>query len=92
MDSYTTQYFDLYYGVKQGGVISAIFFTLYIDSLLIKLKESGDSCHINRTFMGAISYANDITIISPSIRGLKQNVIYLYVLNLRIIIYYFQLC
>ena len=30
--SYTTQYFDLCNGVKQGGVISAIFFTLYIDS------------------------------------------------------------
>ena len=70
--SYTTQYFDLCNGVKQGGVISAIFFTLYIDRLMIKLKESGYGCHMNGTFMGALSYADDITIISPSIRGLNK--------------------
>ena len=70
--SYTTQCFDLCNGVKQGGVISAIFFTLYIDSLLIKLKESGYGCHMNGTFMGALSYADDITIISAGIRGLNK--------------------
>ena len=70
--SYTTQYFDLCNGVKQGGVISAIFFTLYIDSLLIKLEESGYGCHMNGTFMGALSYSDDITIISPSIRSLNK--------------------
>ena len=70
--SYITPYFDLCNGVKQGGVISAKLFTLYIDSLLIQLKESGYGFHMNGTFMGALSYADDITIISPSIRGLNK--------------------
>ena len=52
---YTTQYFDLCNGVKQGGVISAIFFTFYCDSLFIKLKELGYGFHRNGTFMGALS-------------------------------------
>ena len=47
-------------------------FTLYIDSLLIKLKESGYGCHMNGTFMEALSYADDITIIYLSIRGLNK--------------------
>ena len=65
-------YFSLANGVKQGGVASAIFFTLYIDSLLIQLKESGYGCYIDGIFIGALSYADDITLISPSIRGLNK--------------------
>lgn len=70
--SHMSNYFSLLNGVKQGGVISAILFTLYIDGLLLRLKESGYGCHINGTFMGALSYADDITLISPSIIGLNK--------------------
>ena len=67
-----SQYFNLSNGVKQGGVLSAIFFTMYIDSLLLMLKEQGIGCHINGVFMGALSYADDITLICPSLRGLNE--------------------
>ena len=33
--------FPLHYGVKQGGVLSQILFSMYIDSLIEKLKDSG---------------------------------------------------
>ena len=45
--SYYTDYFTMYNGVKQGGVLSAIFFTLYLDKLLIRLKNSNIGCSIN---------------------------------------------
>ena len=51
-------YFNLSNGVKQGGVLSPILFTIYIDQLLIDLKESGFGCYLNNTFMGALSYAD----------------------------------
>ena len=54
-------------GVKQGGVLSSMLFSLYIDPLLHKLKQSGVGCHINGNFMGVLSYADDITRICPSI-------------------------
>ena len=39
--SYYTNYFTMFNGVKQGGgVLSAILFTLYLDKLLIRLKNS----------------------------------------------------
>ena len=57
-------------GVKQGGVLSAILFTLYLDKLLIRLKNSIVGCSINGCYTGALSYDDDITLLCPSIRGL----------------------
>ena len=56
-----SQYFKLSNGVKQGGVLSSILFNIYIDTLL-ELKESGYGCHINNTFVGALCYADDVTL------------------------------
>ena len=64
--------FSLNNGVKQGGVLSPILFSIYIDSLLQKLKESGLGCHVGRTFAGAFGYADDLALISPSLSGLRQ--------------------
>ena len=53
-DNVYTNYFQLLNGVKQGGVLSAKLFTLYIDGLFTELKQSGYECHINNTYMGAL--------------------------------------
>ena len=57
-------FFNLYW-VKQGGVILPVMFNLYLDNLLISLKQSGIGCHINGTYMGALGYAYDITLTCP---------------------------
>ena len=59
-------------GVKQGGVLSAILFTLHLDKLLIRLKNSNIGCSINGYYTGALSYDDDITLLGPSIRGLNR--------------------
>ena len=38
---------------------------------MLLLKSSGYGCHIDGLFTRALSYADDITLISPSIRGLN---------------------
>ena len=63
-------YVRLLNGVKQGGVLSAKLFTLYLDGLFTELKQSGYGCDTNNTDMGALSYADDIILSCPSIRGL----------------------
>ena len=53
-------------------MLSPILFTMYIDNLGIKLKHSGYGCHVDNIFMGALSYADDITLLSQSLRGLNK--------------------
>ena len=52
-------------GVKQGAVI---LFAVYYDELIAKLARSGYGCRISQHFVGALSYADDITLLSPSLQ------------------------
>ena len=58
-------------GVRQGGVLSPLLFTVYIDELLEKLKRKGIGCHLGLHFVGALGYADDIILLCPSVAGLK---------------------
>ena len=40
--------------MRQGGVLSPILFTVYIDDLLIELEKKGVGCHWNNLFVGAL--------------------------------------
>ena len=64
--------FGISNGVKQGGVISPLLFSLYIDELFLLLKESGMGCHVELTYAGAFGYADDIALVAPSLSSLKQ--------------------
>jgi len=58
-------------GVKQGGVMSPIVFTIYFDELLCKLRNAGIGCHVGNVFCGAIGYADDVTLLAPTICSLN---------------------
>ena len=66
-----SEYFTVENGVKQGVVISPIFFSIYIDPLLLQLRNSGYDCHLNGVYMGALFNADDIRVIAPSIGGIN---------------------
>ena len=65
-------YFSIHNGAKQGWVISPILFNLYLDPMLIRIRESRIGCHITNVFTGSLPYAEDVTIICPSLRGLNK--------------------
>ena len=59
-------------GVKQGGVISPLLFSLYVDNLFIELKSLGLGCHVGSMYAGSFGYADDIALIAPSIYSLEK--------------------
>ena len=63
---------DVSNGVKQGGILSPILFIVYMDVLLTRLKNSGIGCHIGNTFCGAIGYADDVSLLCPSLSSLRM--------------------
>ena len=63
--------FNVSNGVKQGGVISPLLFSCYIDNLFSQLQHSGLGCHVGLSYAGAFGYADDIALLAPSLQCLK---------------------
>ena len=64
--------FALQNGVKQGGVLSPILFSLYINGLLDRLRQSKLGCHVGMSYAGAFAYADDVALVSPTLYGLRK--------------------
>ena len=62
-DSVTSAPFACRNGIKQGGVLSPILFCIYMDCLLDRLSQSGIGCYVGHVFTGALSYADDLSIL-----------------------------
>ena len=65
-NSSNSREFHLSNGVKQGGVLSALFFSVYLDDLLCELRQVNVGCHMNGYFVGTVIYADDITLLGPT--------------------------
>ena len=59
-------------GIKQGSVISPVFFTIYMDVLLKRLEDSGYGCRVGSYYYGALGYADDLKILCPTLNGLQN--------------------
>ena len=62
--------FSITNGVKQGGVLSPVLFSIYMDELFVSLYASKVGCHIGQQFMGAFGYADDVILLAPTKRSL----------------------
>lgn len=63
--------FSVSNGVRQGGVLSPILFTVYLDALISRLSSAGVGCHFYHHFVGVLCYADDIALIAPSPSALR---------------------
>jgi len=59
--------FDISCGVRQGGVLSPILFAVYVDDIIVNLRESRMGCSINGLYIGCVMYADDLLILSASL-------------------------
>ncbi len=59
-------------GVRQGSVLSPCLFNLYIDDILREVSKCGDRARISDIFLGCLAYADDVTLVSPTARGMQR--------------------
>ena len=70
-DSYSDE-FSINNGVKQGAIISAPLFALYIEPMLERLKNTKVGCYVGNLCANAFAYADDLVLLSPSRTALDQ--------------------
>ena len=63
--------FSISNGVRQGGVLLPILFTIYLDDLLLELERAGVGCYWRHHFVGAVCYADDIALLAPFLSALR---------------------
>jgi len=49
-----------------------VLFCIYIDKLLLELSKSGFGCFIGEVFLGALAYADDIVLLAPTHRAMRN--------------------
>ena len=71
--TYSTM-FQVSNGVRQGAVSSPLLFSIYIDDLLVRLRQSGIGCRLDSFYYGVLGYADDLLLLSASRSGLQAMV------------------
>ena len=67
-----SSWFHISAGVRQGGVLSPDFYSVYVNDLIVKLQDSKKGCYMGTLFAAALFYADDMAILSPSVKGLQS--------------------
>ena len=52
-------------GTRQGSVLSPLLFSVYLDGLLVRIRNLGLGCHIGGYWFGASGYADDLILLAP---------------------------
>lgn len=58
-------------GVRQGSVLSGPLFNIYVDDFITKLRQKDLGCHIKNVFLGSLMYADDLILLSASVKELQ---------------------
>ena len=67
--------FTMKNGVRQGAILSAIFYCIYMNDLFKILRRSKLGCWINGDFLGILGYSDDNLILAPSLHALQEMVL-----------------
>ena len=64
--------YHVFAGVRQGGSISPVLFSVYVNSVIEILSKCNLGCSIGLTYLGVIMYADDLLLISGSVSNLQK--------------------
>ena len=64
--------FDIFSGVPESSIISLKLFNCVMNKMLNALEIIHLSCFINSSYLGALTYADDLLLLSSSLSVLQQ--------------------
>ena len=64
--------FSLKNGCKQGAVLSAIAYCVYVNGLFEELSKNKSGCWVGGTFLGLLGYSDDNFLLAPSRESLQS--------------------
>ena len=67
-----SSYFNISYGVRQGGIVSLSLFAIYMDDLSSLLNTSRIGCHISDVCINHVFYADDSCLLAPCATSLQE--------------------
>ncbi|XP_061711717.1 uncharacterized protein LOC133521011 [Cydia pomonella] len=67
-----SQSYRLECGVRQGGITSPKLFNLYVNDLIGGLSSAPVGCRVDDVSINNISYADDMVLLSPTVRALRK--------------------
>ena len=59
-------------GTRQGAILSPLFWAVYADPLLRRLRDLGLGVHIAGLFVGAVCYCDDVLLIAPTRSAMQR--------------------
>ena len=59
-------------GIRQGGLISAALFNIYLEDLSGQLNDSRVGCRVGSVIINHLAYADDIVLLAPSPKALNS--------------------
>ena len=60
-NSYSSSY-SIKSGIRQGAILSPFLFSIYLDSIIVALKQADNGCHMGGVYTGCLAYADDLNI------------------------------
>ena len=58
-------------GIRQGGQLSPLFYSVYTDDLNHHLQATGVGCYVGGAWVNSLSYADDMVLPAPTITALQ---------------------
>ena len=58
-------------GIRQGGQLSPLLYSVYTDDLNHHLKATGVGCYVGGAWVNSLSYADDIVLLAPTVTALQ---------------------
>ena len=58
-------------GTRQGSVMSPIFWAVYCDPMIKRLRRLGVGAHVAGVFMGVACFADDVILIAPCLQAMQ---------------------